>query len=361
MMLSEKKGNVMVTAGNNGTKTAYVRAALSAGLNVLADKPMAINVDNFGTLQECFDIARQQGVLLYDIMTERFEITTMLQREFSLIPGVYGRQQAGTPDEPGIVKESVHHFLKTVSGSPLIRPVWYFDVEQQGAGVVDVTTHLVDLVQWGCFPEQIIDYKKDVELIDANSWDTRITQTEFEKVTGYKSFPEFLNKDVRDDILYVAANGDITYKIKDVCAKVSVVWNYSFPEGGGDTHYSIMRGSKSHLIIEQGEKQGYKPELTIKAVSGTDPATFENELNEALKTITSKFPGVSFTKTEKDCWKVIIPDQYHNGHEAHFGQVTENFLQYLTEGALPDWEAPNMIAKYYITTHAFEIAKNKRR
>ena len=360
-MLNDKPGNVLVVAGNNGKKTSYLKAALSTGLNVLADKPMAINVENFKTLQECFEIARREGVLLYDIMTERFEITTMLQREFSLIPGVYGEQQTGTPDEPGIVKESVHHFLKTVSGNPLIRPVWYFDVEQQGAGIVDVTTHLVDLVQWGCFPGQIIDYMKDVELVDANSWDTRITRAEFEKVTGHETFPDFLNKDVRDDILYVSANGDITYKIKNVFAKVSVIWNYSFPEGGGDTHYSIMRGSKSHLIIEQGKEQAYKPVLTIKAVKGTDLTIFENELNEALKTITANYPGVSLTKLEAGKWKVEIPDTYHNGHEAHFGQVTENFLQYLSEGALPDWEVPNMIAKYYITTHALELAKNKRK
>ena len=358
-MLNGKKGNVVVTAGNNGKKTAYLKASLSAGLYVLADKPMAINVDNFKMLQECFDIARQKGVLLYDIMTERFEITTILQKEFSLIPGVYGEQQTGTPDNPGIVKESVHHFLKTVSGNPLIRPAWFFDTEQQGAGIVDVTTHLVDLVQWECFPEQIIDYKKDVELIDANYWDTPMTRAEFQRVTGYANYPGFLQKDVRDDVLHVYSNGDITYKIKDVCAKVSVIWNYTYPEGGGDTHYSIMKGSKSHLIIEQGQEQGYKPVLTIKAVKGIETATFEKELTEALKAITAKYPGVSMTKQAEDTWKVEIPGKYHNGHEAHFGQVTENFLKYLSAGVLPEWEVPNMITKYYITTHALEMAKQK--
>jgi len=359
-MLSEKKGNVMVTAGNNGKRTAYLKATLSAGLNVLSDKPMAINTDGFRELQECFEIARREGVLLYDIMTERFEITTILQKEFSLIPGVYGEQQVGTPDDPGIVKESVHHFLKTVSGNPLIRPAWFFDIEQQGAGVVDVTTHLVDLVQWECFPEQIIDYTKDVELTDANSWATLITRPEFQKVTGHEVFPDFLKKDVHNDILHVYSNGDITYKIKNIYAKVSVVWNYSFPEGGGDTHYSIMRGSKSHLIIEQGKEQGYKPLLTIKAVQGTNLAAFESELTEALKTITAKYPGVSLSKQGEGAWKVEVPERYHNGHEAHFGQVTENFLKYLSEGALPVWEVPNMITKYYITTHALEMAKSKR-
>jgi predicted dehydrogenase len=359
-MLRDKPGNVMITAGNNGKRVEYLQATLSAGINVLADKPMAINVEGFNALQECFEIARQKNVLLYDIMTERFEITTILQKEFSLIPGVYGGQQTGTPNDPGIVKESVHHFLKTVSGNPLIRPAWFFDVEQQGTGVVDVTTHLVDLVQWECFPEQIIDFTKDVELVDANSWATLLSLAEFQRVTGYETYPLFLQKDVRDNILHVYSNGDITYKIKNICAKVSVIWNYTFPEGGGDTHFSIMKGSKSHLIIEQGKEQGYKPVLTIKAVQETDLAAFENELAEALKIITAKYPGVTLTKKENDSWIVEVPERYHNGHEAHFGQVTENFLKYLSEGALPEWETPNMITKYYITTHALEMAKNKQ-
>ena len=56
-MLSEKKGNVMVTAGNNSKKTEYIKKTLEAGINVLADKPMAINVDNYEMLKECFEIA----------------------------------------------------------------------------------------------------------------------------------------------------------------------------------------------------------------------------------------------------------------------------------------------------------------
>ena len=358
-MLREKKGNVMITSGNNGKKTAGIKAALSAGINVLADKPMAIDVEGFKMLQECFEIAQQKGLLLYDIMTERFEIATMLQKEFSLIPGVYGQQQAGTPDDPGIVKESVHHFLKTVSGNPLIRPAWFLDVEQQGAGIVDVTTHLVDLVQWECFPEQIIDYTKDIELLKVNYWDTPVTLAEFQTVTGNRAFPDYLQKDVRDGVLHVFSNGDITYRIKNVYAKVSVIWNYTFPEGGGDTHYSTMKGSKSNLIIEQGKEQKYIPELTIKAANGIDMASFEKELTEAMKTVTAKYPGISLTRQADDLWKVEIPDKYRNGHEAHFGQVTENYLKYLAEGSLPEWEVPNMITKYYITTQALEMAKRK--
>jgi hypothetical protein len=121
-----------------------------------------------------------------------------------------------------------------------------------------------------------------------------------------------------------------------------------------------MKGSKAHLIIEQGKKQNYKPVLYIKAVPGTDLSLYEKELQAALKTITEKYPNISLQKIQNDTWEVNVPDNYHNGHEAHFGQVTENLLQCLEKGSLPSWEVPNMIAKYYVTTHALEIARGKR-
>ena len=359
-MLDENKGNVMITAGNNGKKTDYIKRTLSAGVNVLADKPMAIDEAGFVKLKECFDLAREKGVMLYDIMTERHEITTMLQKEFSLIPSVYGTQLSGTPEEPGVVKESVHHFLKVVSGNPLKRPAWFFDVEQEGDGVVDVTTHLVDLVQWECFPDQIIDYHKDIEMIDANRWYTTLNPAQFKEVTGFSEYPSYLEKDIKDSLLNVYCNGDIIYKIKGIHAKVSVVWNYTFPKGGGDTHFSVMRGSKSNLFIRQGEEQGYKPVLFIEAATGEDLVAYEKALQASMAKITAKYPGVLLHKVSENSWKAEAPAKYHIGHEAHFGQVTENFLQYLQDGELPIWEEPNMIAKYYVTTKALSMAKAKQ-
>jgi hypothetical protein len=44
------------------------------------------------------------------------------------------------------------------------------------------------------------------------------------------------------------------------------------------------------------------------------------------------------------------------GHEEHFARVTKNFLEYLRKGNMPAWEVPNMLAKYYTTTKALELA-----
>jgi hypothetical protein len=166
-----------------------------------------------------------------------------------------------------------------------------------------------------------------------------------------------LKKDVLKETLFVYSNGNISYKIKGVHAKVSVIWNYTYPEGGGDTHYSVMKGSKAQLVIEQGKEQNYKPVLYIKAVQGTDLDAYEKDLSASLATITDKYPGIVLRQLSPGVWQVEVPASYHNGHEAHFGQVTENFLQYVKEGALPEWEVPNMLTKYYITTRALEMAK----
>ena len=354
-MIAEKNGNVLVTAGNNGKKTEYIKAALDAGINVLADKPMAINVQNYELLKQAFESAAKNDVLLFDIMTERFEITTMLQREFSLLSDIFGTLEKGTPENPAVTKESVHHFCKYVSGVPLKRPAWFYDVEQQGEGIVDVTTHLVDLVQWECFPELILN-TSDVNIISAKRWTTDLSKEQFTLSTAFPEFPDFLKKDIRNDTLRVYSNGEINYTLKGVHAKIVVIWNFMPPEGAGDTHYSIMRGTKANLIIRQGAEQGYVPTLYIEPVANAGIIGFE----KALVVLQTKYPGIELKKNEKG-WEVIVPQKYHNGHEAHFGQVTERFLQYLVDGKLPNWETPNMITKYYTTTKALEVAKGNGR
>jgi hypothetical protein len=163
-------------------------------------------------------------------------------------------------------------------------------------------------------------------------------------------------KDVSNDTLRVYSNGEINYTLRGVHAKIVVIWNFMPPEGAGDTHYSIMRGTRANLIIRQGAEQGYAPALYIEPAKDVDAAAFEKTLNDNLAKVQAKFPGIELEKLELS-WKVTVPKEYHNGHEAHFGQVTARYLQYLVDGKLPDWEVPNMITKYYTTTKALEVAK----
>lgn len=353
-MLAERRGNVVVMAGNNRLKTAYITDAVAKGFHVLADKPMAIDVAGFELLKKAFATAAQNKVLLYDIMTERYEITSMLQRAFSMQPAAFGKLLKGSPQQPAIVKESVHHFYKNVSGKPLVRPAWFMDVTQQGEGIVDVTTHLVDLTQWAAFPEQIIDYQKDIQILKARRWTTDLSLSDFESVTQLKQFPDYLQKDVQNGVLKVYSNGEIVYRLKGVHAKVAVTWAYKAPAGGGDTHYSIMRGTKADLVIRQGAEQGYKPVLYIEPKKSG--AQYEQQLQAALAQVQRAFPGISLEKQGMG-WRVAVPKHYDEGHEAHFGRVAAQYFSFLDKGKLPAWEVPNMLAKYYVTTRALDMAK----
>jgi len=355
-MIEEKAGNVVVLSGNNRKKAEYITKSINAGLNVLADKPMIITPEDFPALKAAFATAKEKGILLYDIMTERYEVTSILQKLLSQKPEVFGTLMTGSKEEPAVTKVSVHHFSKIVSGSPLLRPAWFFDVEQQGEGIVDVTTHLVDLIQWECFPEQILN-PSDIIMVAAKRWPTLISKDEFKGVTGFDNFPGYLQKDVKDGKLNVFSNGEMVYQIKGIFAKVSVEWKYQAPPGGGDTHYSVMHGTKCDLIIKQGADEKFLPTLYIENVKGIAMNEFIVKLKEALGTL--PYDSLNIEAVNKNSLKINIPEKYKLGHEEHFGQVTAKFLEYMKEGKLPDWEVPGMITKYYTTTSALKMARGK--
>jgi len=357
MMLKERPGNVVVLSGNNKRKTDYICKSIDAGLNVLADKPMAINTCDFEHLRKAFDHAQRKQVLLYDIMTERFEITSILQRELAQFPEVFGTIETGSAENPAVVMESVHHFFKEVSGKPLIRPAWCFDVRQQGEALPDVGTHLVDLAQWICFPDQELDWRKDINVYGARHWPTRLTLEQFRKVTGLTEYPGFLKKSVdRNGALNLLENGEMRYTLRGVHVKIRPLWKFEAPEGTKDSHYARLRGTKANLEVRQGPAQNFQPTLYVEGRYGVKPKELESALNAAIRKLAARYPGIE-AKPAGHLWQIVIPEKYAVGHEAHFGAVTEHFLHCLKDGKLPSWEVPNMVAKYYTTTRAYQLSQ----
>lgn len=347
--------HVVVLSGNNARKSEYITRFIDAGVNVLADKPMVIRPEEMPALEAAFAAAKRKGVLLYDIMTERFEITTLLQRELSRHQELFGTLEAGTADDPSVTKISVHNFSKVVAGAQLLRPQWFFDPEQQGAGIVDVTTHLVDLVQWEAFPEVALQ-RSDVTVLSARRWPTKLTLAQFSRLTGAKAFPDFLSRYVADGVLLAPSNGEFTYRLKGIHARISVTWDFEAPPGAGDTHFSVMRGTRASLTIRQGADQGYKPVLYVERRASVPAADHEQALRAAIAQVAKQYPGVD-VRREGAHFVVTVPEKYHVGHEAHFTQVTENFLKYLRAGELPQWEVPNMLTKYATIMQAYEMSR----
>ena len=356
----ENASRIVVLAGRNNLKPEYYLAAVEAGMNVLSDKPMAITAEDYMKLCDAAAVAKEKGLLFDDIMTERNEITTILQRELSMAAGVYGKQETGTPDDPAVTKISVHHFCKLVNGKPLRRPGWYYDTRQQGEAIVDVTTHLTDLVQWEVFPGETLK-RSDVNLISARTWNTPITAADYEKSTGLKEWPAFLKPSVdADNVLQCKANGEFTYALRGVHAKVSVEWHFMPPAGTGDTHYSLMRGSNAELIIKQGAEQGFKPMLYVKLRPGADEKKTGEALEAALARIGSKYPGVKAVPAEGvegAAWRIDIPKEYDIGHEAHFSQVMKKFLGWKAAGSMPEMERRNLLVKYFTISEAWRMCR----
>ena len=205
-MLREKPGNVVVISGRNNGKIDRIGRSVEAGLNVLADKPWILKSADLPALDRALATADQKGVVAYDIMTERFEVTTALQRELVNDAAISGGIGPGTPDQPAVYMESVHHLLKLVAGAPNIRPAWFFDPSQQGEGLNDIGTHLVDLVQWTLYPNQAIDYRQDVKVLSAQRWPTPISEANFKRVTGGQPFPA--------SVLPRVENGTLQYRLQ---------------------------------------------------------------------------------------------------------------------------------------------------
>ena len=338
---------IAVFAGKNDRKGDYVLAAVESGVNVLADKPLAITPEVFAKTEKAARLAQKKGLFFADIMTERNEITTILQRALTRDKALYGEQDPGTPDDPAVTKVSVHHYCKLVNGAPLKRPGWYYDTDVQGEGLTDVTTHLVDLVQWEAFPDVRLA-KDDVKVLSAKTWPTMISPEQFKLSTG---------GEIRETKA-VNANGEFTWRLKGVNCKVSVVWNFMAPKGTGDTHFSLMRGTKAEIVIRQGPEENYKPTLYVK--SRGDAAATEAALKAALAKIAADRPGVTATPAkEAGTWRIAYPAKYDIGHEAHFSQVVRTYLDWMNAGRQDPLYIDNMLVKYHTIVEAWKLAHQK--
>jgi predicted dehydrogenase len=354
-MLREAPGNVVVMTGRNRPKIERLRAAVDAGLNVLADKPWIINSADVPKLQQVLNEAEKKGVVAYDIMTERYEITSMLQRELVNDPEVFGKQLPGTEAEPGISAKSIHHLMKVVAGVSLRRPAWFFDIGEYGEGLADVGTHVVDLVQWTAFPEQKLDYRTDVKMLAARHWPTVIPKQDFQRVTGEPEFPTSLAAHVKDGKLQYFCNNHVYYTLRGVHVKLDIVWNWEAPEGAGDVYQAVFRGTNARIEIRQDKPEKFVTELYVV----TNTAAAKDALRRKIAALQTAYPGLAISENGNES-RIVIPDRYRVSHEAHFAQVTNQFFQYLkTPSAMPAWEKPNMLVKYYISTKGVEMSRSE--
>jgi predicted dehydrogenase len=340
-LLSRKPGNVVVLAGKNDAKIDRIRSSVQAGLNVLADKPWIISSADLSKLEESLRMAEENQLVAYDVMTERYEVTSQIQRELVNTPEIFGKLDPGTPYDPGIYAKSLHHIMKLVSGVPLRRPAWFFAVRVQGEALADVGTHVVDLVQWTAFPDQAIDYRTDIQVLAGRRWPLTLTPAQFQMVTG----------EPRSGNLDYFCNNSVHYTLRGIHIRMDIVWDWQASPGTGDAYDASFRGTKARIEVRQGQAENYRPEVYVVPNSSA--------LRNKMQALQSRWPGLDIAETAAEA-RIVIPDHFRDGHEAHFAQVTRRFFEYLREpSSLPAWETPNMLAKYYVTTRGVELAHNK--
>jgi predicted dehydrogenase len=356
-MLREKPGSVVMLSGRNGVKIDRILGSVEAGLNVLADKPWILRSADLPKLESALAKADASGLVAYDIMTERFEVTSSLQRALVNDEAIFGTILPGTPSDPAVYMESVHYLKKMVAGIPNIRPPWFFDTLEQGEGLSDVGTHLVDMVQWTLFPDDAIDYRADIAILAAQRWPTVIEQDEFRRVTNAPQFPREAAEFVRDGRLDYYCNTLVSYTLRGIHTTLNVIWDWEASPGSGDTHFAFYRGTRARVEVRQTRADRFRPELYVVPASPAGKAQLLAAVRAKVAALEAEYPGIAVEERASEV-RVSIPDALRVGHEAHFGQVTSLFLEYLrNRSTLPAWERPNMLAKYFVTTTGTELSR----
>jgi predicted dehydrogenase len=353
-MLRERPGNAVVIAGRNRRKIEYILESIRAGIHVLADKPWVVRSADLPRLAEALNLAESGGVAAYDVMTERYEITNVIQRELVNDPAIFGRIVPGSPDEPAVHMTSVHHILKTVAGAPLRRPLWWFEPAEQGEALSDVGTHLVDLSLWTLFPDQPLDYLRDVELLSARAWRTRLSQEQFSRLTGQNGFPPELEEFVEGDSLGCECNTEVVYALRGIHVRLDVRWDSESDHA--DTHYAVYRGDRARVEVRQGEAEQWRPEVYVVPSKPANRLEVVAAVRARVAALQDRWTGIGMEE-RSDGLLVSIPARHRLGHESHFSEVAARYLDYVASPpSLPAWEKANMMVKYFITTRGTELS-----
>ena len=352
-LLAQRPGNVVIVAGRNNEKMLFIHLLHAQGFCVLGDKPWLIDRAQLGLLREVTAAAP----LAMDIMTERHEIANRVQKALARQPAIFGAFRIDG-DRPAIAIRSVHHLYKTVNKQPLQRPAWYFDPAEQGEGITDVTTHLVDLVHWMAGNGKLVDFERDVVALSARQWPTVVPRAIFSRITGLEDFPVFLRERVTDGALHYLCNAALSYRFRGIPVEIETLWGLEEPENGGDLHSAILRGTKCDLIVDQGRETKFQTTLTINPVATGN--AFTEALADALDKMQEEFPGLGFERAGTGI-HVLIPTALRTTHEQHFSAVLKTFLRCLDEGKWPETLGAELDAKYTLLSRALELSRQSPR
>lgn len=326
-LLADGRAQVAVLAGRNRGKLRRIRALVEAGVHVLADKPWVVEPADLADLEAIAGSAAHWA----DLMTERHEPWARLFDRLAAC-----RELCGDPagEGPALSLESVHHLAKTVDGAPLVRPAWYFDTDEQGEGLIDVTTHLVDRAL-------LLAGGGDPVLHAARRWSTAVGGGDFRAITS-QDIPAALAGRVRDGVLELLANGELEFSCRGLRARVRAEWRLR--SAHGDAHRAGFLGSACRLELA-GDARGCRLEV--------HPAVSRPPFAARLRAWAE---AAGATLEDGDGPLRLVPHD-RSGHEEHFARVLDGFLAGLA--APPDSrERALALARYRLLAAALIQARS---
>lgn len=342
----EPPGGIAIFSGRNRGKIERIRIALDSGHHVLADKPVIIRNEDLPALEAAIGTAERRGLMFRDLMTGRCDPLAAILRDLVQDPEVFG-------DGQEVAIDSVHHIMKEVSGRPNRRPAWYFDIEEQGEGIADIGTHLVDRVHGTLFPDAALDHRHDIAVETASRWPTMLSLDRFSAVTGQTEWPGFLEPYLKDGSLEYFCNMRARYRVRGVPVTLETRWEWQAPAGGDDTHVALYRGSKARIELRQGAAQRYRPEIHV-----LPEGEIAGALAGRIAALQAQWPGVRLEPQERG-WHIAIPARFRPGHDANFTAFARRFFDQVQGREPPQaGEAPNLVAKYAVCTGAVARARD---
>jgi predicted dehydrogenase len=344
-LIAEHPGHIVILAGKNNRKMAAMRRLHDAGFHVLADKPWMADASGLADLRHTL----AGGPLAVEMMTGRHDITSILTRKLVRERDGFGDFDVDSAT-PTIEISGVHHLEKSVNGRPLRRPAWYFDVRVQGGGLADIPTHMVDQVQ------RLVAAPSRMELITARTWATQVPLALFARVTGHSVFPPELSHLVDGENLAYRANAELAFRLGAVSAALDTRWDLSTPPGGGDTHRSVIRGTRAEILVEQDAGTRFRRRLSV--VPRGEGDRVRGALANAVAAWQETYPGVDVGAAGSAC-EIRVPPALDVGHERHFPLMLAEFLSLVEGGRRPVEVASATLAKYTLLSEAAAAARGE--
>jgi hypothetical protein len=259
-MLGEKPGNVALLSGRTATAAGYSAACIGAGLNVLSTAPLASGTPEFRELERSLGLADEKGLVLYELMPERYEIAALLQQALARNADFFGIQLCGSPEAPAIVSESVLPLftvrMEGTGSSTALRPGitgptandktanangesrdnsafetapadyddWSYPADSLGLqnAFLLAAAPRIDLIQLAVFGRERIKYNRQIQFTSARQYPAAVPEREYLRASGSAALPPALQPYRSGDTLRLPGNGVLRYVLNGVHTGVSI-------------------------------------------------------------------------------------------------------------------------------------------